>query len=76
MVSEKQKGYRNKWDAANMTVLGCKVRKEKAEYFKALCKNANTTPNAVFTQAMDAFIEEHESAPLQLIAEHEETGGD
>ena len=42
-----------------MTVLGCKVRKEKAEQFKAVCKSAGTTPNAVFTSAMDDFMEEH-----------------
>ncbi len=52
MPTEKQKGYRNKWDAANMTVVGCKIRKDKAEAFKAACKAAGTTPNAVFTAAI------------------------
>lgn len=46
----------NKWDAANMTVLGCKIRKDKAEAFKAACKAADTTPNAVFTAAINRFM--------------------
>ena len=58
-VTISQKKSRNKWDAANMTVLGCKVRKDKAEKFKAACKEAGTTPNAVFTGAIDSFMEEH-----------------
>lgn len=58
-VTISQKKSRNKWDAANMTVLGCKVRKDKAERFKAACKEAGTTPNAVFTGAIDTFMEEH-----------------
>ncbi len=60
--SEARKRANNKWDAANMVVLGCKVRREKAEAFKALCKEAGTTPNAVFTAALDAFMLEHGSA--------------
>ncbi|MBQ9535232.1 MAG: hypothetical protein IJU78_05275 [Clostridia bacterium] len=57
-VSEMQKKARNKWDAANMTVLGCKIRKDKAERFKAACMEAGTTVNAVFTAAMDSFLEQ------------------
>ena len=30
-VSESQKKSRDKWDKANMSVLGCKVKKEQAE---------------------------------------------
>ena len=62
MPTEKQKGYRNKWDAANMTVVGCKIRKDKAEAFKAACKAAGTTPNAVFTAASQEFMKDKESA--------------
>ena len=63
MVSEVQRKARNKWDSNNMSVLGCKVRKEKAEAFKAACRDAGTTPNAVFTAAMDQFMLEHRSPP-------------
>lgn len=58
-VSEARKRANNKWTAANMTVLGCKVRKDKAERFKAACRASGTTPNAVFTEAMDSFMEDH-----------------
>ena len=62
MPSEKQKQSRNKWDAANMTVLGCKVRRERAERFKLLCRENGTSPNAVFLAAMERFMAEHEGA--------------
>ena len=58
-ISDAKKRANNKWDASNMVVLGCKVRRTKAEAFKALCKEEGTTPNAVFTAALDAFMEEH-----------------
>lgn len=57
MPTEKQKKSRNKWDAAHMAVLGCKVRKDRAEQFKAACKERGTTPNAVFLAAISAFME-------------------
>lgn len=60
MPTEKQKAYRNKWDSANMTVVGCKVRKDKADKFKALCKANNTSPNAEFLKTINDFIEKHE----------------
>lgn len=60
MPSEKQKQSRNKWDAANMTVLGCKVRRDKAERFKLLCRQNGTSPNAVFLAAMERFMNECE----------------
>lgn len=56
-VSDKQKQYRNKWDAENMTVLGCKLRKEDADKFRAACKEMDTTPNAVFKEAIKSFME-------------------
>ena len=56
MVSDVQKKARNRWDSVNMTVLGCKVRRDKADEFRNACKAAGTTPNAVFTAAIDEFI--------------------
>lgn len=41
-----------------MTVLGCKVRKDRAEQFKAACKDAGTTPNAVFNEAINSFMKQ------------------
>ena len=59
MTSENQKRARNKWDATNMTVLGCKVRRDKAEAFKAACAAAGTSVNAVFAAAIDDFMATH-----------------
>lgn len=55
-LTDSKRRANNKWDAANMTVLGCKIRKDKAEEFKAACKAAGTTPNAVFTSAINNFM--------------------
>lgn len=56
-LTDSQRRANNKYIAANMTVLGCKIRKDKAEAFKAACKDAGTTPNAVFTDAINSFME-------------------
>ena len=61
-LSEARKRANNKWAAANMTVLGCKIRKDKADLFKAECKAAGTSPNAVFTAAIDSFLMERDVA--------------
>lgn len=58
MVTEAKKRSNAKWDKENMTMLGCKVRKTKADEFKVACKLSGTTPNAVFRKAMDEFMEE------------------
>ena len=58
-LSESKRRANNKWDAANMTVLGCKVRRDRAEQFKAACKKNGTSPNAIFLAAMEKFMEEH-----------------
>jgi NRPS condensation-like uncharacterized protein len=58
-LSESKRRANNKWDAANMTVLGCKVRRDRAEQFKAACKKNGTSPNAIFMAAMEKFMEEH-----------------
>ena len=59
MVKESQKQARNKWDAENMKVLGCKMRRDRAEAFQALCKVVGTSPNEVFRAAAEAFMLEH-----------------
>jgi len=56
-LTDAKKRSNNKWDAANMTVLGCKVRKDEAERFKAACKEQRTTVNAVFRVAMVRFMD-------------------
>lgn len=45
--SESQKRASQKWDRENMTVLGCKVKKDQAEAFKTYCADRGKTSNAV-----------------------------
>lgn len=55
-LTEAKRKANNKWDSANMTVLGCKVRKDYAEEVKARAKEQGTTVNAIFTQALKDFM--------------------
>ena len=43
-VSEAHKKGNRKWDKENMTTLGCKVKKEEAELFKAVSYTHLTLP--------------------------------
>lgn len=58
-LTDAKRKANNKYIKENMTVLGCKVRKDKAELFKSICKESGTTPNAVFTEAMNSFLIKH-----------------
>ena len=44
--SEAQKKASNKYNLEHMATIGCKLKKEQAEAFRAYCKERNTTPNA------------------------------
>ena len=55
-LTEAKRKANNKYIAKNMTVLGCKIRKDKAEEFKKMCQDAGTTPNAIFSKAIDDFM--------------------
>lgn len=46
-VAESRKRAKVKWDAENMTTLGCRVKKEQADRFKAYCSEIGKTSNAV-----------------------------
>lgn len=54
--SEAQKRANNKWDSEHMAVLGCKLRKEDAEAFRTKCRERGTSPNAVFKEAIERFM--------------------
>lgn len=54
--SEAQKRANNKWDSEHMAVLGCKLRKEDAEAFRRMCRERGTSPNAVFKEAIERFM--------------------
>ena len=55
-LTEAKRRANNKYIAKNYTVLGCKIRKDKAEAFKELCKERQTSPNELFTIAINEFI--------------------
>ena len=58
-ISDAKRRADNKWAAKNTTVLGCKMRRDAADQFKAACAAAGTTPNAVFRAAIDDFMAAH-----------------
>lgn len=57
MLTESKRRANNKYIAENMTVLGCKVRKEYAEQIKAECKRRGDTVNAVIKRALDEYLD-------------------
>ncbi|WP_406543861.1 hypothetical protein [Pseudobutyrivibrio sp.] len=54
--SEAKRRADNKYNLAHYTVLGCKMKITEAEEFKKACKDAGTTPNAIFRKAVDDFM--------------------
>ncbi len=63
--SDARKRANAKWDKANMTVLGCKVKKTEAEAFKAYCAAQGKTANTELKDHVLQCIEQHtrEDAP-------------
>ena len=54
-----KKQANDRWDRANRTMMGCKMYRDKAESFKRACYANGTTPNAVFTAAVEDFMAAH-----------------
>ena len=46
-VAKSKRNANNKWDAKNMKIVACKIKKEDAEAFKVHAKEQSTTPNAL-----------------------------
>ena len=59
--SESQKRASIKWDKENMSVLGCKVKKEQAATFKAYCARQGKTANTVLRDYVLDCIGEKEA---------------
>lgn len=57
-VSESRKRANAKWDKENMITLGCKIKKEQAEAFKAYCVSLGKTSNAVLREYVLGCIED------------------
>lgn len=49
-VSEKKKASNARWNAANMTTLGCSVRREQAEQFKCYAAKHGKTANTLLKE--------------------------
>lgn len=60
--TEAQKRASAKWDGENMATIGCKVKKEQAEAFKAYCSEKGKTSNAVLREYVLDCIGEKEEA--------------
>ena len=58
-VKESKKRANAKWDKENMTILGCRVTREKADEFKAACAALGTNPNHVLLNAVNTFLDEY-----------------
>ena len=75
MVTKAKRASNNRWDAQNMSVLTCKMKNETAASFRAACKLAGTTPNAIFRAAAEDLIEQvkagHFPAPGQREAQEQ-----
>ena len=60
--SDAQKRAAIKWDNENMAVVGCKVKKEQADRFKAYCSEIGKTSNAVLRDYVLDCIGEKQNA--------------
>ena len=56
MVTSAKRKSNNAWDKANMTVLGCKVRKDYADRVRAVCAAHGDTVNALLRDALDKYL--------------------
>lgn len=57
-MTEARRRATNKWAKENMTVVGCKVTKEKAQLFRESCAALGTVPNQILLQAVNNTIAE------------------
>lgn len=58
--TEAQKRASNKYNMEHMTTLGCKVKKDQAEKFKAYCSEQGKTANNVLKEYVLECIGENE----------------
>lgn len=61
-VSKAKRAANNKWDAANMAVITCKARRDLIDDFKAACRTAGDTPNAVIRRTMEDYLSQAQGA--------------
>ena len=61
MPTDTQRRARNKWDAENMSVISCKIKREIADGFKATARANGTTPNELIRVWISNYLEAHEA---------------
>ena len=59
MPSEAQKHARDKWDAENMTLVSCKMRRDIADNFKSAAKANGTTPSALIRGWINTYMQQN-----------------
>lgn len=64
--SESQKRANQKWDKEHLTIVGCRITKEKAELFKQSCRILDTVPNKVIMQTVDETIKKAQEIESQV----------
>lgn len=62
MVTRAKRAANNKWDAANMKLVGVKMRRDLADRFEAACTRNGTTRNAVLLQCARDYVAQAEQA--------------
>ena len=55
-MDEARKRANKKWDKENMTIIGCRVTKAKAQEFKAACAALGLVPNQILKQTIEETI--------------------
>ena len=56
-LTDAQRRANNKYISKNMTVLGCKVRKDYADRVRQKAKDEGISVNAILKKALDDFME-------------------
>lgn len=62
MPTDAQKRARNKWDAENMAIVACRMRRDLAEEFKAAAKADGTTPNELIRGWISEYMQKSKPA--------------
>lgn len=57
MPTDAQRRARDKWDRENMAHVGCKIRRDVAEEFKAAAEVNGTTPSSLIRAWIDGYIQ-------------------
>lgn len=62
MPTDAQKRARNKWDAENMAIVACRMRRDLAEAFKTAAKADGTTPNELIRGWISEYMQKSKPA--------------